>query len=111
MRLLHTADWHVGRLLRGRPRLEEHRAVLAEIVAVAAGRDVDLVVVSGDLFDVASPPPEAERLVYQALLDLAADDRQVVARLVDPDDPAWIGARDDLLVTAVRTVHTGVAPS
>lgn len=36
---------------------------------------------------------------------LAADDRSAVARLADAADPAWIGGRRDLTVTAVRTVH------
>lgn len=42
---------------------------------------------------------------------LDADDRATVARLVDPDDPMWIGHRDDLLVTAARTLHTAVRPT
>ncbi len=71
MRILHTADWHVGRMLRGSSRIEEHEAVLGEVVRVARDRAVDLVLVAGDLFDAAAPPPEAERVVYRALLDLA----------------------------------------
>lgn len=71
VRILHTADWHVGRSIRGRSRADEHRATLGEITAVAGREKVDLVVVAGDLFDVAAPSPEAERIVYRALLDLA----------------------------------------
>lgn len=71
MRLLHTSDWHVGRMLRGKDRSAEHQAVLAEIVAIARARAVDLVIVAGDLFESAAPAPEAERIVYRALLDLA----------------------------------------
>ncbi len=41
---------------------------------------------------------------------LSADDRATVASLLDPEDPAWIGRRDDLIVTAVRTVQIGTAP-
>ncbi len=41
---------------------------------------------------------------------LAADDRATVARLLDPGDPAWLGGRDDLVVTAVRTVQIGTVP-
>ncbi|MCB0994886.1 MAG: exonuclease SbcCD subunit D [Acidimicrobiales bacterium] len=67
MRLLHTADWHVGKALRGRSRIEEHRAVLAEIVDHARGNDVDVTVVAGDLFESSAPPPEAEAVVYRAL--------------------------------------------
>jgi exonuclease SbcD len=78
MRLLHTSDWHVGKAIRGRSRAAEHRAVLAEIAGVAERESVDLVVVAGDLFDTATPTPEAERIVYRALLDLAAGGRPVV---------------------------------
>ncbi len=62
----------MGRTIRGRSRSDEHRAVLAEIAGLAASHEVDLVVVAGDLFDLASPSAESERIVYRALLDLAA---------------------------------------
>ena len=35
MKLLHTADWHVGKTIKGQSRLAEHRAVLADIVRIA----------------------------------------------------------------------------
>src|SRR5205823_1083157 len=66
MKFLHTADWHVGRQIRGRSRAGEHEAVLTEIVGVAAAHEVDAVLVPGDLFDSAAPTPEAERIVYRA---------------------------------------------
>ncbi len=72
MRLLHTSDWHVGKLMRGASRADEHRAVLAEMAAVAADESVDLVLVAGDLFETSAPGPESEQVVYQGLLDLAA---------------------------------------
>ncbi|MBN2624712.1 MAG: exonuclease subunit SbcD, partial [Acidimicrobiales bacterium] len=78
MRLLHTSDWHVGKAIRGRSRAAEHQAVLAEIAQIAERESVDLVVVAGDLFDTATPTAEAERIVYRALLDLAAGGRPVV---------------------------------
>lgn len=68
MKLLHTSDWHVGKAIRGESRIDEHRAVLTEIVQVAEHEGVDLVVVAGDLFDSASPTAEAEDVVYRALL-------------------------------------------
>jgi len=71
MRLLHTSDWHVGRKIRGRSRADEHRAVLSEIVDIARDRLVDITLVAGDLFDISSPSPEDESIVYRALLDLA----------------------------------------
>ena len=71
MKLLHTADWHVGRTMRGRSREDEHRQVLAEVAAVASEEQVDLTLVAGDLFDSPAPTPVAEEIVYRALLDLA----------------------------------------
>ena len=70
MRILHTGDWHVGKGIAGTPRTVEHQTVLAEIAEVAHEQAVDLILVAGDLFDTASPSPEAERIVYRALLDL-----------------------------------------
>lgn len=78
MRLLHTADWHVGRTIRGRHRGDEHQAALQEVAAIARAELVDIVLVGGDLFDTASPSPEAERVVYRALLDLASTGATVV---------------------------------
>lgn len=71
MRLLHTSDWHVGKLMRGASRADEHRAVLAEMATVAADESVDLVLVAGDLFETSAPGPESEQVVYRGLLDLA----------------------------------------
>ena len=78
MRILHTSDWHVGKAIRGRSRAAEHQAVLGEIADVAERQSVDLAIVAGDLFDTATPTGEAERIVYRALLDLAAGGRPVV---------------------------------
>lgn len=69
--VLHTSDWHVGKRLRGHSRADEHREVLREIVGIAGDHEADLVVVAGDLFDVAAPAPESEEIAYGALLDLA----------------------------------------
>ena len=78
MRFLHTADWHVGKNLRGHNRAAEHEAVLAEIVTLTAENNVDIVLVAGDLFDSAAPTPEAEKIVYNALLALAGVSQHVV---------------------------------
>ncbi|MDZ7732812.1 MAG: exonuclease subunit SbcD [Acidimicrobiia bacterium] len=71
VRILHTSDWHVGKLLRGASRADEHRAVLVEIAELARREEIDLILVGGDLFETAAPGPEAEEIVYRALLDLA----------------------------------------
>jgi exonuclease SbcD len=60
------------------PRLDEHRAVLGEIAALAAAEHVDAVLVTGDLFESAAPPPDAQRVVWEALLALRDTGARVV---------------------------------
>ena len=72
MRILHTSDWHVGKTIRGESRIEEHRAVLAEIGEVARAEGAELILVAGDLYETAAPGPESVALVNQTLLDLRA---------------------------------------
>lgn len=72
MRLLHTADWHLGRLLHRVPLLDAQRRVLDHLIDVAVDEQVDAIVVAGDLFDRALPPVEAVQLAGDALRRMAA---------------------------------------
>jgi DNA repair protein SbcD/Mre11 len=73
MRLLHTADWHLGRSLHGAPLLEDQAHVLDEFVRLAAEVRPDLVVIAGDVFDRAVPPPDAVELLDEVLCRLVLD--------------------------------------
>jgi exonuclease SbcD len=95
--LVHTSDWHVGRTLRGISRAAEHEEVLAEIAGIAAAERADVVLVAGDLFDTAAPSPEAERIVYQALLDLEATGATVVVLAGNHDNERRLQAVEPLL--------------
>jgi exonuclease SbcD len=106
LRILHTADWHVGRQIKGRSRADEHRAVLDEIAGLAAREGADLVIVAGDLFDVAAPSPEAEEIVYGALLALADGGAHVVLVAGNHDHPRRFEAIKPLLQRTGR-VHAG----
>ncbi|MBO3746062.1 exonuclease SbcCD subunit D [Streptosporangiaceae bacterium NEAU-GS5] len=87
MKILHTADWHVGKVLKGHSRIDEHRAVLRELVELARAEDVDTVVVAGDVFDTSAPTPEAQSVVMPALLALREDGRDVVVLAGNHDNP------------------------
>jgi DNA repair protein SbcD/Mre11 len=78
VKILHTSDWHVGKVLHGADRHEEHVAVLRDLVGQARAHDVDVVLVAGDLFETAAPTPKAQGLVMRTLLALREDGRQVV---------------------------------
>jgi exonuclease SbcD len=108
MKILHTADWHVGRTLRGRSRADEHRQVLAEMVGIARAEAVDLVIVAGDLFDSAAPPADAEELVYEALLGLAASGAEVVVIAGNHDSAYRMKAVRPLL--GLTRIHTAPFP-
>jgi DNA repair protein SbcD/Mre11 len=79
MRILHTSDWHVGKVLKGRPREKEHTAVLAEIIEIATREQPDLVIVAGDLYDTAAPSSASTKLVTRALSALRRTGARVVA--------------------------------
>jgi len=92
MKILHTSDWHVGKVLKGRDRHDEHVAVLRSIVQVARDEDVDLVLVTGDLFETAAPTAKAQGLVVRTLLALREDGRQVVAIAGNHDNQSLLDA-------------------
>jgi exonuclease SbcD len=71
MRLIHTSDWHLGRTLHGESLLEHAAGFLDWLLAVAVGRAADAVVVAGDVYDRAVPPPDAVALLDGALTAFA----------------------------------------
>ncbi|WP_341719758.1 exonuclease SbcCD subunit D [Micromonospora sp. FIMYZ51] len=79
MKILHTSDWHVGKVLKGQSRAEEHKQVLAGVIEIARRERPDLVVIAGDLYDTAAPTAEATRLVTRALTALRRTGADVVA--------------------------------
>lgn len=96
MRILHTSDWHVGKRLGRHDRMDEHAAALAEVERVAAEREVDLVLVSGDVWDRPVPPMDALTLGLQTLVRLGRS-RPVVAVAGNHDSPELFEALAPLL--------------
>ncbi|GAA5181364.1 exonuclease SbcCD subunit D [Rugosimonospora acidiphila] len=92
MRILHTSDWHIGKVLKGQSRVEEHIAVLRQLVDIAREQRPDLVVVAGDLYDTAVPTPDATRLVTRALSALRGTGADVVAIAGNHDNGAALDA-------------------
>lgn len=71
MRLLHTADWHLGRTLEGRSREEEQEDAMDEICRIADDEKIDAIVMAGDVFDTVNPPAVSEALFYETAERLA----------------------------------------
>jgi exonuclease SbcD len=110
LKILHTADWHVGQSLGGYPRLAEHRIALAQLVAIAAEEEVDAIIVAGDIFDTQSPKAEAETLVYEtfARLTKALPQASIILVAGNHDQAARIEAPSPLyrafLIHAIGSV-------
>jgi exonuclease SbcD len=104
MRILHTSDWHVGRRLGRHDRTQEFRAALTEVHAIADEHRVDLVLVSGDVFDRPLPPVDALSLGIEGLLGLA-EARPVVAVAGNHDGPELFDALAPLVRDQGRGVH------
>ena len=97
MKILHTADWHLGKRLDHFSRLEEQILVMDEIVHIADEQNVDLVLIAGDLFDNFNPGVEAIELFYKTLKRLSHNGkRPVIAISGNHDSPYLIDAPDPL---------------
>ncbi|PRY46744.1 exonuclease SbcCD subunit D [Umezawaea tangerina] len=91
MRLLHTSDWHVGRTFHGRDLLAEQEAVLGGLADLVTTERVDVVVVSGDLYDRAVPSPEAVHTCARVLTRIGAAGARIVITPGNHDSAARIG--------------------
>jgi exonuclease SbcD len=97
MKILHTADWHLGKRLETFSRHQEQVEVLQEICEIADREKVDAVIVAGDLFDTFNPPTESVELFYKTLKRLTNNGkRAVIAIAGNHDSPERIEAPDPL---------------
>jgi exonuclease SbcD len=93
VRILHTADWHLGKTLEGRSRLEEQEKFLEELYQLVIEQRIEVVLMAGDAFDTVNPPAAAEELFYATLARLAdKGKRQVIVIGGNHDHPERIMA-------------------
>lgn len=93
MRILHTSDWHLGKLLDGHSRIEEQEAFIEELIHIADEKCIDMVIIAGDIYDTGNPPSRAERLFYSALKRLSkAGTRAIVVIAGNHDNPDRLSA-------------------
>jgi exonuclease SbcD len=99
VRLLHTSDWHLGHALHDIVREREHAAFLTWLVATCAREQPDVLVITGDVFDSATPPATAERMWFDFLAAIrrAHPALDIVAIAGNHDSPARLGAASVLL--------------
>lgn len=97
IKILHTADWHLGKRLQEFSRIEEQKLVLEEIIQIADQENVDLVLLAGDIFDSFNPNHEAVELLYKTLRKLSKNgERPVIAISGNHDSTQFVEAPDPL---------------
>lgn len=72
IKILHTSDWHLGQNFMGKSRIEEHKAFLSWLLETIEQKQIELLLVSGDIFDTGTPPNYALELYYNFLKQLSS---------------------------------------
>lgn len=78
MRVIHTADWHLGKSLEGHSRLEEQEAFLNDFIEIVENNNIDLVIIAGDVYDSSNPKAKAENLFYDTLKRLSKNGERII---------------------------------
>ncbi|TLF52110.1 exonuclease subunit SbcD [Halomonas urmiana] len=104
MRLIHTADWHLGQSFHGQERHVEHRAFLDWLLDTLVARRADALLVAGDIFDVVNPSLAAQALLYDFIVDAheRLPDLQIVLIAGNHDS----GNRVELPAPLMRRLNT-----
>lgn len=106
MRVLHTSDWHLGKHLEGFSRLEEQKIFLDELCQICDEKNIDVVIIAGDVYDTSNPPAQAEKLYYESLKRISnGGKRPVLAIAGNHDNPdriqaAWPLASEQAILLA-----------
>jgi len=70
MKILHTADWHLGKIVHGASMLDEQKYILRQIIEIAKEEEIDAMIIAGDLYDRSIPSTEAIALLNDVLYEL-----------------------------------------
>ncbi len=98
MKILHTADWHLGQKFLFYDREPEHQQALDWLLGIIETQKIDLLVVAGDIFDIGNPPNYARKLYYRFLTKLQSTGcRFAVITGGNHDSPAMLEAPKELL--------------
>src|SRR3954454_17975308 len=88
MKFIHTADWHLGKLVHGVYMTENQREVLEQFVAIVAEEKPDAVVIAGDLYDRSVPPTDAVELLDEILFKINVELKTPIVAIAGNHDSA-----------------------
>lgn len=99
MKIIHTSDWHLGARLHEEDRTEEHRVFLDWLAELMRAEKPDALIVSGDVFDVKAPSPQAQSLYYGFLARVVKERlcSKVVVTAGNHDNAKLLAAPSSLL--------------
>ncbi|CUR60093.1 Exodeoxyribonuclease I subunit D [metagenome] len=106
MRILHSSDWHLGRSFHREDLLGHQAAYVDHLLQVVESEGVDLVVVSGDIYDRALPPVDAVRLANESFTRLSRSRAKVVITSGNHDSAQRLGFGSDLIDAAGVFIRT-----
>lgn len=111
IKVLHTADWHLGQKFFHRTRKEEHKAALDWLLSLIEQEGIDLLIVAGDIFDTDSPPNYARKLYYDFLRQLHLTNCQSVVIVAGNHDSANMLDASKNLLESLDVFVIGSIPS
>ncbi len=88
MKFIHTGDWHLGRIFYGRHLTEDQEYALRQVRDIALERQADAVLIAGDIYDRAVPPPDAVNLLSSVLEELTVEHELPVIMIAGNHDGA-----------------------
>lgn len=97
MRIIHTADWHLGQFFYTKSRAAEHQAFLDWLLEKAEAQQADAIIVAGDIFDTGSPPSYARELYNRFVVRLQQTGCQLVILGGNHDSVAMLNESRELL--------------
>ena len=94
MKIIHTADWHLGQTFYGHERYREHKVFLDWLCNIISEKEIDLLLIAGDVFDSPNPSAEAQRMFYTFLTKVttANEGLQVIVTAGNHDSAARLEA-------------------
>lgn len=97
MRILHTSDWHLGKSLEGVSRMDEQEQFIKDFIDIVEEKNIDMVIISGDIYDNSNPPARAERMFYSALKEICNNGKRLVLVIAgNHDNPERLAAASPL---------------
>ena len=109
IRILHTADWHLGQTFFGYDRVEEHAHFLQWLACELRENKIDVLLIAGDVFDVSNPSAASQRMFYHFIRQVTEENPtvQLVVVAGNHDSAARLEAPLPLL-QEMRTEIRGV---